>query len=74
MTDWILSVEGTAEAGRIALMLALVSAFAHAIFGALQKSRYGPWESRGAIDLFVFVNEQIQIDRPPAVGQARAGN
>ena len=54
MTDWLLSVEGTPGAGTVALGLALVSAVAHAIFGALQKSKYGPWDSRGAIDFFVF--------------------
>ena len=48
MSDWILSIEGTPWAGNVALGLALVSAVAHAIFGALQKSKYGPWDSRGA--------------------------
>jgi drug/metabolite transporter (DMT)-like permease len=55
VTDFILSVEGTALAGPVALVLALMSAMAHACLGALQKSRYDPWESRAAIDAFVFV-------------------
>ena len=55
MSDFILSVEGTPFAGTLAVILALVSAVAHACFGALQKSRYDPWETRGAIDAFVFV-------------------
>lgn len=55
MTDWLLSIEGTEWAGATATCLALISAMAHSVFGALQNSRYGPWESRGAIDLFVFL-------------------
>ena len=50
MTDWGLSIEGTEAAPRVAMALALMSAFAHAIFGAMQKGRYDPWLSRGAID------------------------
>lgn len=34
------------------MILALVSAVAHAVFGALQKGRYDPWLTRGAIDIF----------------------
>lgn len=50
MSDWIISLEGT-EAGRsLALYLALLAAFLHALFGALQKGRHDPWLSRGAID------------------------
>lgn len=33
------------------MILALVAAVAHACLGALQKGRYDPWISRGAIDL-----------------------
>lgn len=52
MTDFILSVEGTEFGHRLAMILALVSALAHAVFGALQKGRYDPWLTRGAIDIF----------------------
>ncbi|MAS43062.1 MAG: multidrug transporter [Rhodobacteraceae bacterium] len=55
MTDLVLSVEGTEFAATLALILALCSALAHAVLGTLQKSRYDPWEARGAIDAFVFV-------------------
>ncbi|MGM0586606.1 MAG: EamA family transporter [Pseudomonadota bacterium] len=55
MSDLILAIEGTPLAGPVALALALTSAVAHAALGALQKSRYDPWESRAAIDAFVFV-------------------
>ena len=50
MSDWIIGLEGT-EAGHIAaLVLALMAAFLHALFGALQKGKHDPWLSRGAID------------------------
>ncbi len=46
----MLAIEGT-EVGRfVAMILALMSAVFHAIFGALQKGRFDPWLSRGAID------------------------
>ena len=47
---WIVSLSGTPEGARLATGLALMSAVAHAVFGALQKGRYDPWLSRGAID------------------------
>lgn len=50
MTDWLISIEGTAQGERLALMLALLAAFLHAVFGALQKGRHDPWLTRGAID------------------------
>ncbi|TMM50808.1 DMT family transporter [Sulfitobacter sabulilitoris] len=50
MTDWIVAIEGTPAGHSAALVLALVAAFAHAAFGALQKGRHDPWLSRGAID------------------------
>ncbi|MEM8851442.1 MAG: DMT family transporter [Pseudomonadota bacterium] len=50
MTEWILAIEGTAAGQRAALLLALLAAFLHALFGALQKGRYDPWTSRTAID------------------------
>lgn len=50
LTDWVLAIEGT-EAGRTAAtVLALVSAVAHAAFGALQKGRHDPWLTRAAVD------------------------
>lgn len=36
-------------------MLALMSAFFHAAFGALQKGRHDPWLTRGAIDLWLVI-------------------
>ncbi len=51
MTDWLISLEGTEAGHRLALVLALVAAFLHAIFGALQKGRHDPWLTRGAIDV-----------------------
>ncbi|THH37390.1 multidrug transporter [Aliishimia ponticola] len=50
MTDWILSIEGTEAGHRAALFLALLAAFLHAAFGALQKGRHDPWLTRGAVD------------------------
>ncbi|MEH6738838.1 MAG: DMT family transporter [Sulfitobacter sp.] len=50
MTDWLISIEGTSTGHTVALILALVAAFLHAVFGALQKGRHDPWLTRGAID------------------------
>ncbi|WP_323766277.1 DMT family transporter [Marinovum sp.] len=50
MSAWLISLEGTEEGQRLALILALSAAFLHAVFGALQKGRHDPWLSRGAID------------------------
>ena len=50
MTDWLLSIEGTDTGRTAALWLALMAAFLHAVFGALQKGKHDPWLSRGAID------------------------
>lgn len=50
MTDWLISLEGTEAGQRLALALALMAAFLHAVFGALQKGRHDPWLTRGAID------------------------
>lgn len=55
MTDWIISLEGTPEGARIAILLALTSALAHACFGALQKGRHDPWISRAAIDVWMVI-------------------
>lgn len=55
MGAWIVSLEGT-EAGRtLAMLLAVLAAALHAVFGALQKGRYDPWISRGAIDFSYFL-------------------
>ncbi len=51
-TEWILAIEGTPEGARAAAGLALFSAFAHAVLGALQKGRHDPWLSRAVIDVW----------------------
>ncbi len=55
MTDWLISIEGTEAGHRLALWLAILAAFLHAVFGALQKGRHDPWISRGAIDFSYMV-------------------
>ena len=50
MSAWFTSLEGTDAGHQLALGLALLAAFLHAVFGALQKGRHDPWLSRGAID------------------------
>ena len=50
LSDWLISLEGTEHGHTVALILALLAAFLHAVFGALQKGRHDPWLSRGAID------------------------
>ena len=50
MSAWLISLEGTGAGHQLALALALLAAFLHAVFGALQKGRHDPWLSRGAID------------------------
>ena len=50
MSDWLISLEGTEAGHRLALALAVMAAFLHAVFGALQKGRHDPWMTRGAID------------------------
>ena len=50
MSEWITSIEGTEAGHQAALVLALMAAFLHAVFGSLQKGRIDPWLSRGAID------------------------
>lgn len=55
MGEWIVSIAGTPEGARLATMLALMSAVAHAAFGALQKGRFDPWMTRGAIDVWLAV-------------------
>ncbi|WP_299209544.1 EamA family transporter [uncultured Tateyamaria sp.] len=50
MTAWLASIEGTETGHTVALYLAILAAFLHAVFGALQKGRHDPWLTRGAID------------------------
>jgi drug/metabolite transporter (DMT)-like permease len=50
ISDWLVSLEGTAQGHTLALWLALLAAVLHAAFGAMQKGRHDPWLSRGAID------------------------
>ncbi len=50
MSAWLIGLEGTEAGHRVALGLAVMAAFLHAVFGALQKGRHDPWLSRGAID------------------------
>lgn len=47
---FIVAIAGTSQGAMLATLLALVSAFAHAVFGALHKGRFDPWLTRGAID------------------------
>ncbi len=53
--QWVLSVEGTPAGATAAMILALISAVAHATFGALQKGRHDPWLTRGAVDIFYLI-------------------
>ena len=55
MGDWLVSIAGTPEGARLATALALMSALAHAVFGALQKGRHDPWLMRGSIDGWLVV-------------------
>ena len=52
MSDWLISLEGTASGHHLALALAIMAAILHAAFGALQKGRrHDPWLIRGASDI-----------------------
>ncbi len=55
MTSWLLSIAGTPAGISIALCLAMTSALAHAVFGALQKGQHDPWLTRASIDSGIFV-------------------
>lgn len=55
MTEWLLSIAGTPAGMALALCLALMSALAHAVFGALQKGQHDPWVTRASIDIWIFV-------------------
>lgn len=50
MSDYLISLEGTEAGHQLALVLAVMAAVLHAVFGAIQKGRHDPWLSRGAID------------------------
>ncbi|MEJ6397838.1 DMT family transporter [Yoonia sp. 208BN28-4] len=52
---WLVSIANTPDGARLATALALMSAVAHAAFGALQKGRHDPWLTRGAIDGWLVV-------------------
>lgn len=55
MSEWLISIAGTETGRSVAMALALMSAVAHAAFGALQKGRHDPWLTRGAIDIWIFI-------------------
>jgi drug/metabolite transporter (DMT)-like permease len=52
---YLQAIAGTDEGARLATILALISAMAHAVFGALQKGRHDPWLTRGSIDLWLAI-------------------
>jgi drug/metabolite transporter (DMT)-like permease len=51
MGEYFVNLAGTAEGERLAFFLALVSAFAHAVFAALNKGGNDPYLNRGAINI-----------------------
>lgn len=55
ISAWLVSIAGTPQGAAWATGLALMSAAAHAVFGALQKGRHDPWLTRGAIDGWLAV-------------------
>ena len=55
MAEWLISIEGTETGHTVAMLLALLAALLHAIFGALQKGREDPYVTRGAIDSWLVV-------------------
>ena len=55
MSDWLIAIAGTPAGAFYATLLALTSAVAHAVFGALQKGAHDPWLTRGAIDFALVV-------------------
>jgi drug/metabolite transporter (DMT)-like permease len=50
VSAWLVSLEGTEAGKTLAMCLALLAAFLHALFGALQKGRTDPWTARTVID------------------------
>ena len=55
MAEGLIALAGTPQGAQLAAILALMSAVAHAFFGALQKGRHDPWLTRGAIDLWLVI-------------------
>lgn len=55
MSEWLVDLAGTESGARLATGFALLSAIAHASFGALQKGSHDPWLSRGSIDLWLAI-------------------
>jgi drug/metabolite transporter (DMT)-like permease len=55
VSEWLASVDGTALGRELSLVLAIMAAFLHAVFGALQKGKLDPWLARGAIDCAYLV-------------------
>jgi drug/metabolite transporter (DMT)-like permease len=55
VSDWLVSLEGTEAGHNLAFAFALLAAFLHAVFGALQKGRHDPWLTRSAVDLWLFL-------------------
>lgn len=55
MTEFLNGLQGTPAGAQLAMALALTSAMAHAVFGALQKGRHDPWITRAAIDLAILI-------------------
>lgn len=55
MGDWVTGIANTPEGAVWAAVFALMSAVAHAVFGALQKGRHDPWLIRGSIDAWLVV-------------------
>ncbi|MEM7291510.1 MAG: multidrug transporter, partial [Pseudomonadota bacterium] len=51
MADYFVQLAGTQEGERLAVFLALFSAFAHAVFAALNKGGNDPYLNRGAINI-----------------------
>jgi len=51
MAEYFVNLAGTAEGERLALWLALISAFAHAVFAAINKGGNDPYLNRGAINI-----------------------
>ena len=51
MGDLIVSWSGTPAGEALALVLALLSAMAHAVFGAINKSGFDPYLNRGSINI-----------------------
>lgn len=55
MSDWLNSIAGTPDGAFYATIFALISAIAHAVFGALQKGAHDPWLTRGSIDFSLVI-------------------